>query len=455
MAYDFLAALNQAMGIQTATSSNPVTYVGSSNNNPLPTPAPVNQPTNYQYIQGKDGKSYNYNDYAMVYGKENVDKALAAKELIGLASPVGQVQSYAPGALKSFYDAPAASSNVSTIPSGPYKTAKINGIDKTVQMVNGVGYIDGKKVTDLYPGIQWNSTSSQMQSGGAYGYYTLPTLQPIAKKTSTETPLLPTLQPVNANINMNDVLSSDQIMAQIKALIPQAPSLQNYQMKQFDDSPTYSTTSKGTSIRSLPTLGARQRWEAQEQMNAAATEAANKAALDQYGTQVSSATNILNNYIDNARAIQVAQKNADADAVKLAAAKQQQDFENTMAIYQQVGWNGLTSAQQQLLIKAGVASATNPISYQNTQSQMADRAADNKLAASKAATAATAAKKTTTAKIPVKEAVNNLSAIKSDISKTKGMTYALALRTMQANTNNLDDVRYAQGIKWIEDMYGE
>jgi hypothetical protein len=40
-------------------------------------------------------------------------------------------------------------------------------------MINGQGYINGQRITDLYPGITWTATPNQ-QSGGAWGYYSMP-----------------------------------------------------------------------------------------------------------------------------------------------------------------------------------------------------------------------------------------------------------------------------------------
>ena len=66
------------------------------------------------------------------------------------------------------------------------------GNTQNVEMINGQGYIDGQRITELYPDIQWNSTGATKQSGGAYGYYTLP------DSLSTPANVPPAAAPVSA-----------------------------------------------------------------------------------------------------------------------------------------------------------------------------------------------------------------------------------------------------------------
>jgi hypothetical protein len=56
-----------------------------------------------------------------------------------------------------------------------------------VEMQNGHGYINGKPVTEAYPGVVWNSTGDVQQPGGDYGYYTVANSNTIIDPTKDTT----------------------------------------------------------------------------------------------------------------------------------------------------------------------------------------------------------------------------------------------------------------------------
>lgn len=73
---------------------------------------------------------------------------------------------------------------------GAYPLAYIQGMNTPIEIRDGLGYTQqGQRVTEAYPGIQWNSTPQQQQSGGAYGYYTwAPQTQQPAAQQQTQQP---------------------------------------------------------------------------------------------------------------------------------------------------------------------------------------------------------------------------------------------------------------------------
>lgn len=101
-----------------------------------------------------------------------------------------------------------------------------DGSRAPVTMINGYGYVNGQRVTDAYPGIQWTSTGDQMQSGGAYGYYTNPT-----KTIPTTTTPLGKDKKDDAQIK-GEAKTIEQLMAEFYANTPQmnyGQDLQNLQ----------------------------------------------------------------------------------------------------------------------------------------------------------------------------------------------------------------------------------
>lgn len=410
---DWTSTLRSIMGISTPTASNPVTYAGSAPVSAPTVSAPVVAAPVAPVVQAPAMSS---NPYSM-FGNVNPDGTVTIES------------NQNPGTYYKYYT------------TGPNAGQLVQGTGtQTGTTIMGNLSPTGAAVTPqqqlAYLGTLYNSTNDAAQQANYHN--TAERIRQTIKAPEITERAAP--NPVLTWDASNDI---DMLLSKMQNLV-QAPKLDNYQVQDFNAAPSFYTTAQGTMVKSTPTLAARQRWNEEQQLKAAQTNQANQLAWDQYQQQATQATSLVNNYIDNLRAIQVEQQKAKQDAEAAATKKAEQEAETAKLVWQQVGWNGLNAKQQAIMESIGVKPGTNPISYTNAQSQINDRSADNALAKQKAAQAGNKQPKSTITETR-STAIN---AIHSDIKKARALGY-----TDEQIINSFDGAALGKQGVTITDVY--